>query len=395
MKPVTQTRTGDRGNCFASCLASIFETPLPEFGLTEDEGYDANVDKWLAKRGWQYSQTEDTSTPPIGYHTIEGVSPRGGMHATVGLNGKMVWDPHPEDGTGHGLVKVVRYGLLTPLGARDSKEFRQRVEQTKGIREPQGRSAWYVPSSAFGLTRQKRPDVKSVTQYEKKRVPLDKVKSRQTYLDRNGLLSLDKLTTAELQSKTGSIAFLQVGDDYFIMDGHHRCAVLKSRNVKYIDALVKQGSRAKDSVTLRPDRDGEYALQYDAEPVATSKFIPGIGFHGGKVSKDSGHVVVKLDGKRIGAAGVKYEGGVWRITTLAVEPSLIGKGYGKYLYSEIVKQAAENDVKELRSCSETNRSPGSEHAWNRLAETHGAVKENGTWRVKAKDTVLPIPLKGP
>ena len=62
-------------------------------------------------------------------------------------------------------------------------------------------------------------------------------------------------------------------------------------------------------------------------------------------------------------------------------------------FMKIVKQAAENGVKELRSCSETNRSPGSEHAWNRLAETHGAVKESGTWRVKTGD-ILPIPLKG-
>jgi hypothetical protein len=28
MRPVTQTRTGSVGNCFAACLASILETPL-------------------------------------------------------------------------------------------------------------------------------------------------------------------------------------------------------------------------------------------------------------------------------------------------------------------------------------------------------------------------------
>ena len=116
MKPVTQTRTGRVGNCFAACLASIFETPLPELGLAgRDPAYDGNVDKWLAKRGYRYTQVPAEGLAPVGYHTIEGISPRGGMHATVGLNGKMVWDPHPNDGTQHGLKTVERYGLLTPL----------------------------------------------------------------------------------------------------------------------------------------------------------------------------------------------------------------------------------------------------------------------------------------
>jgi GNAT superfamily N-acetyltransferase len=347
MKPVTQTRTGDRGNCFAAALASIFETPLPEFGLTEDEGYDANVDKWLAKRGWQYTQTDDTSTPPIGHHTIEGISPRGGMHATVGLNGKMVWDPHPEDGTGHGLVKIVRYGLLTPLGAKDTYEPRQRKSATATWRRTAS-GDWLSPDSCWKI-----------------RGPIFGKPMYWVYHD------------GGRYTPTGKY------DDVV-----HFTTVAMAK--KFIESMG--GGEAKDSVTLRPDRDGEYALQYDAEPITTSKFVPGVGFHGGKVSAKSGKVVVKLDGKKIGEAGVKYEAGAWRITTLAVEPSLVGKGYGKYLYAELIRTAAENGVKELRSCSATNRSPGSEHAWNRLKETHGAVNENGTWRVKAKD-VMPIPLR--
>jgi hypothetical protein len=46
------------------------------------------------------------------YTTIEGISPRGGQHACVALNGRLIWDPHPEDQTGRGLVKAEVYGLL-------------------------------------------------------------------------------------------------------------------------------------------------------------------------------------------------------------------------------------------------------------------------------------------
>jgi len=43
---------------------------------------------------------------------IEGKSPRGGLHAVVGRNGKIVHDPHPQDGTGRGLVRIDNFGLI-------------------------------------------------------------------------------------------------------------------------------------------------------------------------------------------------------------------------------------------------------------------------------------------
>ena len=51
---------------------------------------------------------------PLGYHLICGPSPRGGgmSHATVGRNGEIVHDPHP-DGTG--VVKVECFGLFVAL----------------------------------------------------------------------------------------------------------------------------------------------------------------------------------------------------------------------------------------------------------------------------------------
>ena len=123
MIPTRQTRTGKIGNCFSACLASILEIPLrevPNFvDASTDEQFYENAAKWLASHGLYYVQLKPDDPMlavmfkegPI-YHTIEGISPRGGMHATVGLNGHMVWDPHPPDGTGRGLAKVLNVGII-------------------------------------------------------------------------------------------------------------------------------------------------------------------------------------------------------------------------------------------------------------------------------------------
>jgi hypothetical protein len=122
MTPVTQTRVGEEvGNCFAACLASILDlemADIPEFSTDEDLWLH-DVQQWLATRGLYYVQMAPTD-PGLQsafengtlYHTIEGTSPRGGQHACVGENGEIVWDPHPNDGTGHGLVGVECFGLL-------------------------------------------------------------------------------------------------------------------------------------------------------------------------------------------------------------------------------------------------------------------------------------------
>jgi len=118
--PVTQTRTGPEGNCMSATLASILEIPIwevPELG--GDEEFLENIQKFLEPRGLYYVQVKPDD-PVLEtafqrgevYHTVEGVSPRGGMHACVGLNGSILWDPHPNDGSGHGLVSVECFGLL-------------------------------------------------------------------------------------------------------------------------------------------------------------------------------------------------------------------------------------------------------------------------------------------
>ena len=119
MIQVAQTRVGqENGNCMAAALASILEIrigEIPEFG--DDEVFLENIQEFLEPLGLYYVQARpDDPILEIAfrhgdvYHTVEGISPRGGMHACVGLNGSIAWDPHPpHDG---GLVSVECFGLL-------------------------------------------------------------------------------------------------------------------------------------------------------------------------------------------------------------------------------------------------------------------------------------------
>lgn len=114
MIPQVQSRVGKRGRCFNACLASILELPeasVPDF---DEDDYWQSVDDWLSKFGLYYRQVP-LDIAPVGWHTVEGTSPRGGQHAVVGYNGEMVWDPHPEDGTGK-WVKPRIYGVLISRG---------------------------------------------------------------------------------------------------------------------------------------------------------------------------------------------------------------------------------------------------------------------------------------
>lgn len=119
MKPLVQTKVGDDGNCFATCLSSILELPankVPDFdaGNASDDEFFAAADEFLAKHGLTYRRVPVDGAKPSGWSTIEGVSPRGGLHACVAYDGKLVHDPHPQDGTGRGLVEPRYYGLLEP-----------------------------------------------------------------------------------------------------------------------------------------------------------------------------------------------------------------------------------------------------------------------------------------
>ena len=113
------------GDCLSACLASILEVPIqtvPDFIDAPD--FEAAINSWLAERGLTYTQVPIDNPAPVGWHTVEGASPRGGQHAVVGRDGTVVFDPHPEDGTGRGLRTPQRYGILEPLGRAEDEFFR-------------------------------------------------------------------------------------------------------------------------------------------------------------------------------------------------------------------------------------------------------------------------------
>ena len=116
MIPREQTRTGANGNCFAAALASVLETEIPDFGMNvSDAEFYRNMTRWLAKKGYHYTEVPASGKPPKGYHLMLGISPRGGRHAVVGKAGRIVHDPHPQDNTGRGLASVDSFGILKPM----------------------------------------------------------------------------------------------------------------------------------------------------------------------------------------------------------------------------------------------------------------------------------------
>lgn len=136
MKPVTQTRVGSpNGNCFAAAIASIMERPLTEF----DGAHEDTVDQYLRPYGYKYVELPSNGDSPLGYHIISGTSPRGGEHAVVGYNGKTVHDPHPQDGTGRGLVSISGYGALVPLQGSHHAEAHDRADMMELRRKTKAR----------------------------------------------------------------------------------------------------------------------------------------------------------------------------------------------------------------------------------------------------------------
>ena len=118
MIPLIQSRTGPMGTCFRTSLAMILnlrEDEVPDFA---DADQDPEVNRWLAKRGLHYREIpiRKGTRPPHGWHIITGISPRGGQHAVVGYNGVMQADPHPIDGSRHGLDKEECWGILEKIG---------------------------------------------------------------------------------------------------------------------------------------------------------------------------------------------------------------------------------------------------------------------------------------
>ena len=103
MRPVEQTILAPpEGNCFAACVASILEVGIDDVPNYVDGLWFHRWQNWLARQHGLVLFSQESNLlrpPPPGRHVIVGVeSPRfaGKMHAVVGLDGAIVWDPHPD-----------------------------------------------------------------------------------------------------------------------------------------------------------------------------------------------------------------------------------------------------------------------------------------------------------
>ena len=101
MTPVMQTNFAvPGGNCLQAAIASLLELPLeevPHATVRPDDVWWIELQEWSRRRfGMDLIAFVPGDTyKPSGYHLITGKSVRGVEHATVGLNGAIVHDPHP------------------------------------------------------------------------------------------------------------------------------------------------------------------------------------------------------------------------------------------------------------------------------------------------------------
>jgi len=111
MNPVDQTILNDPdngvyGDCQRACIASLLEMDpydIPHFNEKNDDiHFNETLNGFLGSLGYFHliSNTFSFYThQKFGavdcYHLIYGKTERGTQHAVVGLNGKMVHDPHP------------------------------------------------------------------------------------------------------------------------------------------------------------------------------------------------------------------------------------------------------------------------------------------------------------
>lgn len=148
MKPVDQTRfhiseplEGPPGNCYAACLASLFEVNLSDFpdeaetwkpGMGHRQSwrlYLPRIHAWIRERGYVLMEVQK---PHLFYEgerfdpfcIISGPSPRNAeiQHAVVGCGLEIVHDPHPSRA---GLLTIDDkpwwYEFLVPINAAMSE----------------------------------------------------------------------------------------------------------------------------------------------------------------------------------------------------------------------------------------------------------------------------------
>jgi len=109
-----------KGNCFATCVGCILDININDVPNLSwiSPNWREDTNQWLNQFKLYFVDFElpgdlrDEQVKYWGYHIIFGDSPRGDgvRHSVVGYQGKMIFDPHPDN---TGLVgDDFEYGLL-------------------------------------------------------------------------------------------------------------------------------------------------------------------------------------------------------------------------------------------------------------------------------------------
>jgi len=240
--PVIQSRVGENGTCFRASIASLLELPESKIPDWPKANEDSGVNPWLVERGLRYSEVPASDPPPVGYHLALGKSPRGGEHAVVMEDGELVHDPHPEDGTGQGLVDADRWGVLTMVGrvkAEDEDKFdRQAAEYVK--RHNTASKEYKVAFKAIGARMWPMDDAHELKPYNQKCI-------------------------AENMRETGYRPRLPY--PLTVLNSFPNVTQKQRKQLTAdVDRIYQKygGTFGKDSVSLHPDKDGEMQLRYTA-----------------------------------------------------------------------------------------------------------------------------------
>ena len=110
MIPLKQTRLGETGNCFETCIASLLNLEIeqvPDLLAYEHGPWMEKINEWLAsKYKLAYIilylpkiERDCFFSDKDFYHVMIGNTNRSSdiKHAVVGRRGKMVHDPHPDN----------------------------------------------------------------------------------------------------------------------------------------------------------------------------------------------------------------------------------------------------------------------------------------------------------
>lgn len=129
---IKQDKFGLEGNCQSAVLASLLNISLDEVpyfaeGLVlnnksiekADEIFNQRIDDFLEDYGLELNWFTDSEEIQRYIHEdfknrayqVSGLSPRGYQHVVIYINGKMVFDPHPEGGG----VEPMYFGFITNL----------------------------------------------------------------------------------------------------------------------------------------------------------------------------------------------------------------------------------------------------------------------------------------